>query len=185
MRLGLFDGWSATSGGRTPSRVHRVQVSIRISGSSSVPSRRSLVSQAAHRPRRSATGTSHPHRATPSTRWATDRQLRPVSLRRGRPREGRDEEHQHLHHHQREGTPTERAGAGVPYGRPVQLSTDARGTITTACRSCSDNFGRLWAKIRKSQQMIVSLSDGRSATFVLNGAAKALPLQHCTTGFES
>lgn len=67
--------------------------------------------------------------------------------------------------------------------RPVQLSTDARGTITTECRSCSDNFARLWAKVRKSQQMIVSLSDGRSATFVLNGAAKALPLKHCTTGF--
>jgi hypothetical protein len=67
----------------------------------------------------------------------------------------------------------------------VQLSTDAKGTITTGCRSCSDNFAYLWAKVRKSHQMIVSLSDGRTAAFALNGAAKALPVEHCTTGFES
>jgi hypothetical protein len=70
-------------------------------------------------------------------------------------------------------------------GQPVQLSTDARGTIGTNCHSCSDEFAYLWAKARKSKQLIVSLSDGRTATFRLNGAAKALPAKHCTTGFES
>ena len=70
-------------------------------------------------------------------------------------------------------------------GKPVQLSTDARGTIGTECHACSGGFSYLWDKARKSKQMIVSLSDGRTATFQLTGAAKALPAKHCTTGFES
>ncbi|WP_342150414.1 hypothetical protein [Methylorubrum sp. SB2] len=70
-------------------------------------------------------------------------------------------------------------------GASVQLFADAQGLISTGCHSCSDNFAFLWAKARKSKQMIISLSDGRSATFQLNGAAKALTPKHCTTGFES
>jgi hypothetical protein len=70
-------------------------------------------------------------------------------------------------------------------GKPAQLSTDAKGSISTECHSCSDGFAYVWDKARKSKQMIVSLPDGRTATFRLTGAAKALPAKHCTTGFES
>lgn len=70
-------------------------------------------------------------------------------------------------------------------GDRLQFYTDAQGTIPTDCHVCSDNFAVLWSKLRKSKQMIVTLSDGRSATFKLNGGAKALEPKHCTTGFES
>ena len=70
-------------------------------------------------------------------------------------------------------------------GSRFQLYSDEIGSVPTDCHVCSDNFSVLWAKMRKSKQLIVTLADGRSATFKLNGAAKALSAKHCTTGFES
>lgn len=69
-------------------------------------------------------------------------------------------------------------------GKNVQLFTDAKGTIKTDCHACSDAFSYLWDNARKAKQMIVSLADGRTSTFRLAGAAKALPARHCQTGFE-
>jgi hypothetical protein len=70
-------------------------------------------------------------------------------------------------------------------GSRFQLYSDATGSVPTDCHVCSDNFAALWAKMRKSKQLIVTLANGRSATFKLNGATKALSAKHCTTGFES
>ncbi|MDP4021906.1 hypothetical protein Q8W71_04645 [Methylobacterium sp. NEAU 140] len=64
------------------------------------------------------------------------------------------------------------------------LNTDAQGGIPTDCRACSDNFRMMWTKLRKATTMVVTLADGRSATFSLNGAARALSLKPCTTGFK-
>lgn len=64
-------------------------------------------------------------------------------------------------------------------GDEISLFTDDRGTVTTDCRVCAQNFEHVWGKIRKSKTMLVQLADGRSSKFSLNGAKRALEPKPC------
>lgn len=64
----------------------------------------------------------------------------------------------------------------LPVGEDKLFHTDSR--------SDSDTFGALWDAIRASSgSMEVRLATGETASFTLQGAAKEMPGEHCTTAY--
>jgi hypothetical protein len=68
-------------------------------------------------------------------------------------------------------------------GAVVRFPTDKSGGVTVSqCPGCAEKFRKLWGMIRAGRRVEVVASDGRRATFSLNGAAAVLPVEPCATG---
>jgi hypothetical protein len=61
------------------------------------------------------------------------------------------------------------------------MDDDYRSLISY--RAAQGNFDMLWEKARTGRSMRVVFEDGRTSTFSLKGAAKALGRKPCDTGF--
>jgi hypothetical protein len=70
-------------------------------------------------------------------------------------------------------------------GRQYSMFADKHGTLKTDCNACAANFDAILNKLRTGRQFLVVLADGRSSSFPIKGAAKALPKTDCITGFAS
>ena len=65
-------------------------------------------------------------------------------------------------------------------GRAFSMTAWAQGgDINTECRVCGDNYTALWEAVAAGRVMKVSSSDGRSASFNLDGSRAALGNEPC------
>jgi hypothetical protein len=64
------------------------------------------------------------------------------------------------------------------------LPLGENGYFETKSHVASDNFHALWSAIRAGRVMRVRLSTGLTTAFTLQGAAKVLPKESCSTDFE-
>ncbi|MDX3806160.1 MAG: hypothetical protein QHC89_07085 [Bosea sp. (in: a-proteobacteria)] len=73
-------------------------------------------------------------------------------------------------------------GDGPRPGTFEKIILDAEeftGPFNTECRSCNANFVAVLQKLPRAKSMLVQFSDGRSSSFSLKGAAKAIQSSSC------
>jgi len=70
-------------------------------------------------------------------------------------------------------------------GKEFWMGVDAKQELSTDCRACDANFDAIWQNLRTGRTLLVLLADGRTSSFSLKGAGRALPKKPCKTAFAS